>query len=196
MSTTESTPRDALETELARLYYIERELYDELETLSNDVAIDTLDDLRELECREQLQYAIDDHCEETAAHLERIERAFDALGTEPETHPVPELDGVIADKEKFNNVVLSDEFRPLYYIETVLKLEAIECTVYETTMALANSLEDEAGDAVVDALRENYDDERALRTEIESLADGDAVETLLAESTVDDADRASLDRSQ
>lgn len=203
MSTSDD-PHDALAAELERLYSVEQELSDELETLSTDVAIDTLDDLRELECREQLQYAIDGHREETARHIERIEAAFDALGVEPDTRPVPELDGVIADKEKFNNVVLNDELRPLYYIETVLKLEALECTAYETTMALASSLEDadgdgdetgtDAGDAVVDALRKNYSDERALRTEIESLAESEAVETLLSASPVDDdSDRASLD---
>ncbi|GAB3667057.1 YciE/YciF ferroxidase family protein [Halopiger thermotolerans] len=196
MSTTQ-TPRDALTAELERLYYIERELRGELETLSSDVAIDTLDDLRELECREQLQYAIDEHREQSDRHLERIERAFEALDAAPDTRRVPELDGLIADKEKFNNVVLNDELRPLFYIETVLKLEAIECTAYERTMGLASALEDDAGDAVVDALRENYDDERDLRSEVDSLADGEAIERLLAAGTAaESADRASLDRSQ
>ncbi|AEH36202.1 YciE/YciF ferroxidase family protein [Halopiger xanaduensis] len=199
MSTTQ-TPRDALTAELERLYYVERKLRDELETLSSDVAIDTLDDLRELECREQLQYAVDRHREQTDRHVERIERAFDALGEEPDTRRVPELDGLIADKEKFNNVVLNDGLRPLFYIETVLKLEAIECTAYERTMGIAGALEDDAGDAVVDALEKNYDDECDLRSEIDSLADGEAVETLLAAGSatepVDrDRDRASLDRS-
>lgn len=189
-----TTARDALTTELERLYYIEREMGSELETLSTDVSIDALDDLRVMECREQLQYAIDNHREESEAHIERVERAFEALGAEPETRPVPELDGLIADKEKFNNVVLNDELRPLYYIETVLKLEEIECTAYETTMVLASTLEGDDADDVVDALRENYDDKRQLRTDIESLADGDAVETLLSASPVDGAERASLDR--
>ncbi|QLK24428.1 ferritin-like domain-containing protein [Natrinema zhouii] len=194
MSTTTTTPHDALTTELERLYYIERELCGELETLAADVAIDTLDDGRVTECRERLWETIDGHCDETQRHCERIERAFDALGEEPRTRPVPAFDGLIADKEAFNNVVLNDELRPLYYIETTLKLEALECTIYETTMALANSLEDEAGERVVDALRPNYDDERAMRTELESLSDSDAVELLLASSPVGEASRGSLDR--
>lgn len=195
MSTTTPTPHDALTAELERLYYIEQELHSELKTLSTDISIDTLDDLRELECREQLQYAIDNHREETQTHLERIERAFEAIGEEPATRRVPELDGLIADKEKFNNVVLNDELRPLYYIETVLKLEEIECTAYETTMALASTLERDDATGVVDALRENYTDERQLRTDIDSLADSDAVKTLLAASPVDSTGRPSLDRS-
>ncbi|MFC6768124.1 ferritin-like domain-containing protein [Natrinema soli] len=194
MSTTTTTPHDALTTELERLYYIERELCDELETLAADVAIDTLDDGRVTACRERLWTAIDDHCDETHEHCERIERAFDALGEDPRTRRVPEFDGLLADKEAFNNVVLNDELRPLYYIETTLKLEAIECTVYETVMALANSLEGEAGERVVDALRPNYDDERAMRTDLESLSESDAVELLLASSPVGDASRGSLDR--
>ncbi|SEW27614.1 YciE/YciF ferroxidase family protein [Natrinema salifodinae] len=194
MSTTTTTPRDALTTELERLYYVERELCDELETLAADVSIDALDDGRATGCREQLCETIDEHCSETRRHCERIENAFDALGEEPATRRVPEFDGLIADKEKFNNVVLNDELRPLYYVETVLKLEALECTSYETALSLASTIEGEESEAVVDALRPNYDDERAMRTDVESLADGGAVDRLLAASPVDDARRESLDR--
>ena len=194
MSTTTATPRDALASELERLYYVQRELCDELETLAADVAVDALDDSGETACRERLWTLVDDHCDETERHCERIERAFDALGEEPATRRAPEFDGLIADKEAFNNVVLNDELRPLYYVETALKLEALECTLYETALALASALEADAGDDVVDALRPNYDDERELRTDLESLADGDAFDRLLAASTVGDADRGSLDR--
>ncbi|WP_440772172.1 YciE/YciF ferroxidase family protein [Natronorubrum sp. DTA28] len=215
MSTATTTPRDALTAQLERLYYIERTLQSALRTLSTDVSIDSLDDLRALECREQLQYVIDDHREESKHHLERIERAFDALGVAPDTRRVPELDGLIADKEAFNNVVLNDAIRPLYYIQTVLQLEAIECTAYETTMALATELEasdasetsrtgDETTDGeatddvaeVVETLQDSYDDERQVRTEIESLLDGEAVETLLDAHPVDAASRESLGRSR
>lgn len=216
MSPTATTARDALTAQLERLYAIERELQSALETLSTDVSIDTLDDMRTMECREQLQYVIDQHREETDAHLERIEDAFDALGAEPDTRPVPTLDGLLADKEAFNNVVLNDGLRPLFYVQTTLQLEAVECTAYETTMALASALEDGetesasradaedadtdemtgAGDAVVDALERNYDDERRMRTDLEAIADGEALETLLAASPVDDAPRESLDRSR
>ncbi|MXV62923.1 DUF892 family protein [Natronorubrum sp. JWXQ-INN-674] len=195
MSSATTTSDDALTAQLERLYYIERTLQSELETLATDVSIETLDDLRAMECREQLQYVIDEHREETETHLDRIERAFDALGEEPEGRRVPELDGLFADKEAFNNVILNDSLRPLYYIQTTLQLEAIECSVYETTMALASALEDDAADEVVDALEHNYDDERRTRTELESLADSDAVETLLESNPVDDAARESLGRS-
>ncbi|SFC28381.1 protein of unknown function [Halobiforma haloterrestris] len=198
---TSTTPHDALATRLERLYYVERTLRSELETLSTDVAIDSLDDLRELECREQLQYAIDQHREETERHIDRIERAFDALGVEPDTRPVPELDGLLADKEKFNNVVLNDEVRPLYYVETTLKLEAIECTAYESALAAANAIESDAdgeGDvdvgAIVDALGENYRDECEVRAEIEAIAESDAHEALLEASVISGGDPASLDR--
>ncbi|WP_247003216.1 ferritin-like domain-containing protein [Halosolutus gelatinilyticus] len=195
MSTSDHAPADALAAQLERLYYVERELRTELETLANDVAIDTLDDARVTECRDELRARIDEHREETDRHRERVEEAFDVLGEEPSTRRAPELDGLLADKEAFNNVVLNDELRPLYYLEVALKLEAIECTAYETAMAIAGALGDE-GDAVIDALQDSYDEERAMRTDLESLADGDAIETLLAATTVDEnADRSSLDRS-
>ncbi|MDQ2050818.1 DUF892 family protein [Natronolimnohabitans sp. A-GB9] len=203
MSTTTTTVRDALVAQLERLYYIERTLQSALETLSTDVEIETLDDVRTLECREQLQYTIDTHREETETHLERIERAFDALGEAPDGRRVPVLDGLIDDKERFNNVVLDDALRPLYYMETVLQLEAIECTVYERTIAIAERLADDdttavasdTGKTVLDALRDNYDDERQVRTDLEELTESDAIETLLASSPVDDASRESLDRA-
>lgn len=201
MSATTPTPRETLTARLERLYYIERTLRSELETLSTDVAIDSLSDLRELECREQLQYAIDQHREETERHLERLEQAFDALGVEPDTRPVPELDGLVADKEKFNDVVLNDEIRPLYYVETTLKLEAVECTAYESALSIANAIDvdaDDEGDVdvetIVDALGKNYDDECEVREEIEDLADSDAHEALLEASAIPDGDSASLDR--
>lgn len=196
MTTRDMTPHDALEAELARLYGLEQGIDAELETISSDVAIDTLDTIRELECREQLQYAIDQRREQTDDHSARLEEAFDALDATPETRPVPELDGLIADKEKFNNVVLNDEVRPLYYVETMLKLEALECTRYERAISLARSLEDESGDAVAEALAPNYEAACDVRAEIEALADGEPVERLLAASQIDDADRASLDPYQ
>lgn len=211
MSTTTNVPRDALAAQLARLYAIERAVYDELETLATDASIDTLDEVRELECREHLQYVIDGHRDETETHLERLEQAFDALETDPRERPVPELDGLIADKEAFNNVVLNDSLRPLYYIQTVLQLEALECTCYERTIALAANLRDglesassedneraaTAGDVddVLELLETNYDDECQVRSNLESVLEGEAVETLLAANPTDTIRRTASDRS-
>ncbi|OVE83400.1 DUF892 family protein [Natronolimnobius baerhuensis] len=196
MTTRDPPPHDALEGELARLYGLEQGIDTALETISNDVAIDTLDTIRELECREQLQYAIDQRRAQTDDRSARLEEAFDALNTSPETRPVPELDGLVGDKEKFNNVVLNDEVRPLYYVETMLKLEALECTRYERAISLARSLEDDAGDTIAEAVAPNYEAACDVQAELEALADGEAVDRLLAASQIDDADRASLDPYQ
>ncbi|RQG94652.1 YciE/YciF ferroxidase family protein [Natrarchaeobius chitinivorans] len=192
MNTGNDRVHETLVAQLERLYAVERRLHDELATLSEDVAIDTLDDLRVLECREQLQYVIDRHRTETDRHVERIERAFDALEETPTTRRVPELEGLFADKETFNNVVLNDGLRPLYYIETILKLEALECTIYGRTVDIADELEE--GETVVDVLEESYADARERRTDIESLADGDAVLSLLTASIQQDGRRTGSDR--
>ncbi|NGM68505.1 DUF892 family protein [Natronolimnobius sp. AArcel1] len=196
MTPRDMTPHETLAAELARLDALEQGIDTALETLSADVAIDTLDTVRELQCREQLQYAIDQRREQTADRRRHLEEAFDVLDHRLDTGPVPELDGLIADKEKFNNVVLNDELRPLYYVETMLKLEALECTRYERVIGLARSLDDETGEAVADAIAPNYEHACDVRTELESLADGAAVDRLLAASQIDDADRASLDPYQ
>lgn len=186
--------RDAFTAGMHRLYGLEQALVAELDVLSSDVSIDTLDNLYLTECRERLRDRIDRHHEETATQLERLEAAFDAIDEEPAGPDAPELDGWNADKEQFNNVVLNDELRPLYYLDAAKKLEELERSAYEPVVALAEALERIPED-VVESLDRNHEEEREMLEALEALADGDAVETLLEASQVDSGDRAALDRT-
>lgn len=187
---------DAFTTEVGRLYRLERELATDLDDLARDVSIDALDDLQETECRERLRDRVETHRDETESHADRLEEAFDAIGEEPAARDVPGLDGWVADKERFNNVVLNDELRPLYYLVATQKLEEIERSAYEPALALAERLESEDDvTGIVDPLEQNAEEERAMLADLESMADGESFESLLETSPVAPTDRSALDRS-
>lgn len=192
---TEST-LDAFTTELQRLYYFEREIDSELDVLVSDVSIDSLDNIQVTACREQLRERVESHRDETESHCERLEEVFDAIDKEPNVRPTPKLSGWTADKERFNNIILNDELRPLYYLDATKKLEEIERSAYEPVLALAEKHEDEAETAgIVDPLEQNYEEEREMLEDLESISDSKSVESLLEASPVDPTDRSSLGRS-
>lgn len=189
------TSLDGFTIELRRLYSFERELVSALDGLATDVAVDALDDLDGTGCRQRLRELVETHREETVTHRDRLEDVFEAIGEDPETRPVPELEGWVFDKEQFNNIVLNDELRPLYYLTAAKKLEEIERSAYELALALAEHLEEE-GDVsgVVDPLTENAGDERAMLEDLDALSDSESVSELLEATQVSPVDRSELDR--
>lgn len=171
------TANDLFVAELRRAYAIEDRLVDELETLARDAGVDALDDSGEMDLHDRLQTAFSDHQAETETHRDRLEEAFDALDEPVETRSTAALDGLVEEKELFNNVVLADELRPLYYLEIARDVEQLEITGYDRLLRLADHL-DVPGE-VVDVLEENRAEERAALETIESLAEGEALESLL-----------------
>lgn len=187
---------DAFTIELQRVYYLERELVSALDALTSDISIDALDDLQETDCRKRLQDRIEIHRDATESHLERLEWVFNAIDEDPNARHAPELDGWIADKEQFNNVILNDKLRPLYYLDATMKLEEIERSAYEPVLALAKQLENEDEiEDIVGSIEQNFEEEREMLDALESLADSESVEMLLETSPVDFTNRSSLDRS-
>lgn len=190
------TTLDSFTTGLQRLYHLERELVSVLDVLASDVSIDSLDNLQETNCRKQLQDRIETHREETESHLNRLEEVFDAIDEQPETQHAPGLDGWVADKERFNNIILNDKLRPLYFLNATKKLEEIERSAYEPVLALAERLENEdVIEGVVENITRNAEEEVGMLDDLESIADSKSTETLLETSPVDPANRSSLDRS-
>lgn len=171
------TIHDLFEVELRKAYSIESALVDELATLEDDVATDALDELRQRDLHEALGEAIADHREETERHVERLESAFEALDRQPEGRSTPALDGLFEEKELFNNVVLNDGVRPVYYLGASQAVEQLEITTYDRLLQLAGHLD--VPEAVTDALEANRDEERAMLDELESLAEGEAAASLL-----------------
>lgn len=168
---------DLFVTELQRLHAIESKLVDELETLEQDADVDALDDLRETDAREALEEVLADHRAETQTHAERIEEALQQLNQTPESRSTPALEGVIKEKELFNNVILADEIRPVYYLGVSEQIEDMEITAYERLLAIGNYLD--VPDDVISLLQQNLDEDEATLRTIESLSEGDDFESLL-----------------
>lgn len=171
------TLQDLFEVELRKAYSIETTLVDELAVLEDDVRADALDELRVRDLHDALAEAIAAHREETEQHVERLEAAFEALDSQPEGRSIPALDGLIEEKELFNNVVLNDGLRPLYYLGASRAIEQLEITTYDRLLQLAEHLD--VPGAVTDALEANREDEQETLRALESLAEGDEVESLL-----------------
>ncbi|UPM45078.1 YciE/YciF ferroxidase family protein [Halocatena salina] len=190
------TTHDAFTTGLQRLYYLEQELVAALDVLATDVSIDTLDDLGETNCRKELQHRVEAHRDETRSHIDRLEAVFDTIDEQPSVRHAPSLDGWIADKEQFNNVILNDKLRPLYFLDASKKLEEIERSAYEPVLMLAERLENENKvEGIVEKIAQNAEEEQEMLDDLESLAGKESIETLLETSPVDPANRSSLAQS-
>lgn len=171
------SPRHLFVTELRRAYATEEQLADELSTLVEDTQVDALDGTGQRELSDALEEVLSDHLEATKRHRERLEGSFDALGETVETRSTPALDGVVEEKERFNNVVLADELRPLFYLGTAREIAYVELTGYDRLLGLVDHL-DVPGE-VVEALEQNRDEERKTLERLETLAGGEEADALL-----------------
>ena len=179
------TLHDLFLWEMQRLYAIETRLADELATLERDAGVDALDGQQETDAREGLREVLAEHETETRTHAERLEEALEALGrtpdprSEPNSRSTPALEGLVAEKERFNNVVLNDQIRPLFYLGTARQIEHLEITAYERLLEIGGHLD--VPDEVIDRLEQTLDEEEATLRTLESISSGEDVEALLAD---------------
>lgn len=174
------TIEDLFRRELLRAYSIETRLVEELAALQDDVDREALDSQRNTAPRENLQELLTEHLSQTEEHVVRLENAFEELDQQAEVRSTPALDGIVEEKERFNNVVLNDEVRPVYYLGTAEEIESVEITVYERLVRLAEHLD--VPDSVIEALEANLGDEVETRDDLQVLAGSDDVASLIDES--------------
>lgn len=178
------TLHDLFLYELHGLYRTERTLVEELDQLADQTAVNSLDEASDEEIRDTLRQAFEDHRDETETHVERLERVFESVDRQPDERDVPALDGLVAEKERFTNVVLNDAIRPLFYLDAGIKIERLEIRTYESLVENARALD--VPDDAVEALEANLQDERDALAELEELSESDAVESL-RESLAEDS---------
>lgn len=171
------TLQDHFVTELQQVYGMESDLLDALDSLKQDANVDALDDLRVPEPREALTEVLDQHRTETERQIERLETAFETIDHRAERRSAPALGGLLDEKELFNNIVLSDETRPLYYLRTAKQVERMEITAYEHLLLVGEHLG--MPDTVIEALEQNLEEERATLQALQDIADGEEIGTLL-----------------
>lgn len=171
------TVEDLFDRELLRAYSIESALVDELATLEDDADVDALDSTSQTEPRDDLTELFADHRAQTEDHVARLEDAFDALDVRPEGRSTPALDGIVAEKDRFNNVVLNDAVRPSYYVGTAAEIEGLEIAVYERLLRTANHL-DLPGE-VTEALEANLREEVDTLERLQELGGSEEFESML-----------------
>lgn len=132
---------------LKELYYTEQQLVDALETLA-----DQTED-------ESARTAFSEHREETQQHVERLERAFEELGEEPEAKEDRVVAALIEEHEQFASEN-DGEVLDRYNISAGQKTEHYEIAAYGNVIPVAAELGyDEIADLLEETLRE---EEQAL----------------------------------
>jgi ferritin-like metal-binding protein YciE len=122
------TPQDMLVEQLGRLLTVEATLSRRVMPL---LAARIADD--------ELKQAVEQHAEQTRAHVERIRDAFSALGEEPTGKPAPGLEGLSAELEALLPEV-APALRPGLECESAMAAEHYEINVYDSTIRLAESM--------------------------------------------------------
>lgn len=187
--TTVQSLQDLFRNELQRAYAMESTLLDAFPKLEDDVRADATDDVRETEVRDRLLELVREHHDETERHVERLETALEAMDRQPSQHSTPALDGLIEQRELFNNVVLNDEIRPVYYVDAAKQIEHLEITVYERLVDIGRQLGDDLPPGVVEPLEETLEEELATLERLGDLRDSGDFDQLVSTLVTEPADR-------
>jgi ferritin-like metal-binding protein YciE len=94
---------------------------------------------------DELLQALDQHLQETRAHVSRVQDAFRALGEEPQGKPAFGLDALAEERDSLVRDIVP-ALRPGFNCAAAMGTERYEINVYEAAIRLADALgEDEAG---------------------------------------------------
>lgn len=156
---------DLFEYQLKTMYYVENRLIEALDELAHDATDDDLSD------------ALAQHREETELHVERLESVFAALDVPAEGNESPSVDGLIREKEAFDDRAAEEDLRNLFYAQAGMKSERFEITGYEGLQTLADRLD--YGNGVTDPLAQNRDEEEEALAKLQSVAQGQTSGSLL-----------------
>lgn len=165
----ESALYDLFMHELKGMYYTENQL------------VDILGDMSESTTNDTISQAFNDHQAQTREQASRLEGVFAAVDEEPAQRESPVLDGLVEEREQFESEMDHSELRNLHALSAGLKTERNEITTYESLLMLADRLE--LGDDVTDALQQNLDEEEATRDDLNALATGSKLQSMLDKLT-------------
>jgi len=151
--------------QLERMYYVENRL------------VDTLDEMASEANNDKLQRGFADHRDETREQVERLERAFDALGHTPQESQSHVLDALQKEHEEFAAQSPDGELQDLFDMQAGMKTERFEITGYEGLLMLAKKID--VGDDVTDPLEDNLSEEKSTLRELEGLSKGSKIKSIL-----------------
>ena len=143
---------------LEELYYVENRLVDVLEQVATETANGDLRD------------AIEDHREETRAHVERLEDVFAAIDEPPEQRPSPTFDALLEERTALLEQTGGNEnVRDMHNLGLAVKAEYLEVASYENLVVLARKLD--LPRDVLAALERSLGDEREMKTDLRPMTE-------------------------
>jgi len=163
-----TTPRDLFRHELGDILYVEQKLAEEvLPTLMEEVTDD------------ELRKGFETHLRETERHVTNLEKAFEALGEEPEAEECIGFEGL---KSEHDQLVQESapELIDLVDAGAAARTEHYEIAAYESLIAMARGLGERD---VIELFEKNLKDEKETLREIESIAKRLAKEHAKEETT-------------
>ena len=131
--------------------------------------VDALDEMAGLATNDNLAKGFAIHRTETERQVRNVEEAFEALGRDPTRRENRIVDGLVAERERFDDGVADDALRNVYYLYAAMRTERFEITSYEELLAIARK--GGLGDDVTDPLVGNLEQEEKTLRKLEGLAD-------------------------
>lgn len=126
---TSTTAAEMFERELRKLYHAELEILD----LHGDLAAAAASD--------EVEALFTGHEEETVEQINRIERIFEKLGTEPQAEGNPVMEGILAEKNALISTDSPADLRDLDVLRTGMMNERFEITVLDQLLLLGAELD-------------------------------------------------------
>lgn len=157
---------DLFVDELRGAYYVETQLVGELDHMAMQASND------------KISNGFADHRDETREQIDRLEEAFRALGETPEERPVPLLDALVEERERYEGMIDDTDLLDVVYLGAGMKTERIEMTMYEGMLMNAKKLD--LSDDVTDPLDENHDEEKKTFKELQTLSGGSELKSMLS----------------
>ncbi len=130
-------------------------------TMEQDV-LEMLGDLEDKSQRDELKQQFRHHADETRQHISNIEKAFRAMGEDPDDSPCPVVKGLEADA-KANIKMADDSVVDDVILAGAAATEHHEIAVYETLIAHAEEL---GQPEVVRLLQQNLEQEQHTLEEV------------------------------
>ncbi len=131
------------------------------------LAFEVLPKLRDAVSDEELRAAVQEHLLETRAHVERVEQAFEGLGSHPSSIYSPTTSALAAEHDELAEKVVEARLRDVWHAHAAARTEHLELAMYESVLALAQALD---GDELRSELEENHQQEQQALAKVEKIA--------------------------
>lgn len=119
--------------------------------------LEVLSESEEQSQRSDLKKAFARHRKQTEGHVKRLDRVFKSIGEQPQEKECEGLEGLVKEKQTFQEENPSPELLDLFSIGAALKVERYEISAYESLINLAQHMKHR--DAVA-LLKENLKEEQ------------------------------------